>query len=149
MSQNKKTKFSHSESTQNNSHSTLLQCKGFHYAFNPKKCEECGGKCCYGESGYIFVSIGELQDIAQFLQMSFEELCLHYVRKVGYRFSFIEKACMDSKNGIRCVFFNENTKQCDIYAVRPKQCRTFPFWSIYQKDDNELFQRCIGAVKNK
>ncbi len=25
-----------------------------------------------------------------------------------------------------CVFWNEG---CDIYSVRPRQCRTFPFWS--------------------
>lgn len=27
-----------------------------------------------------------------------------------------------------CVLLDSETRRCRIYSVRPKQCRTFPFW---------------------
>ena len=47
---------SHSDSI--DSAHNLTQCDGFDFAFNPAKCAECGGKCCIGESGYVFLKIG-------------------------------------------------------------------------------------------
>ena len=35
----------------------LLRRSGFGYEFDASKCERCGGKCCTGESGYIWVSL--------------------------------------------------------------------------------------------
>lgn len=122
----------------------MIQKDGFDFSFDETCCKECGGKCCYGESGYIFVSVAEMRKIAEFLNMSLEDLALKYVRKVGYRFSFIEQKCVIESDGVRCVFFNENTKCCDIYPVRPRQCVTFPFWDMYKKDKSELLSRCIG-----
>ena len=58
----------------------VLQENGYNFLFNPSKCAECGGKCCYGESGYIFVSLEEISIIAGFLNMTFEETCLQYVK---------------------------------------------------------------------
>lgn len=126
----------------------IIKKEGYNFSFNPKKCEECGGRCCYGESGYIFASVAELEQVAKFLNISLESLCLKYVKKVGARFSFIEQKCFLQENGIRCVFFNEETKKCNIYPARPKQCRTFPFWNMYKNDKSELFERCIGVKEN-
>ena len=44
---------------------------GFDFAFNTGKCSECGGKCCYGESGYIFASIAEIEKIECFFKYTF------------------------------------------------------------------------------
>ncbi|RDU67022.1 zinc/iron-chelating domain-containing protein [Helicobacter didelphidarum] len=134
------------QSHKDNNQKYLIHKEGYYYTFNPSKCSECGGKCCYGESGYIFVTIHEMKTIAKFLNISLEELALKYVKKVGYRFSFIEKDCQEQFNGVSCIFFNETTKECNIYSVRPKQCRTFPFWNIYQKNNRDLLQRCIGVI---
>ncbi|MDE5591368.1 MAG: YkgJ family cysteine cluster protein, partial [Helicobacter sp.] len=65
----------------------MLEMEGFDFAFDETKCKECGGKCCTGESGYIFVSAFEIQEIAEMLGMSFEDVCLKYVKKVGYKYS--------------------------------------------------------------
>lgn len=129
-----------------NTPSHIIQQEGFPFSFNAAKCRECGGKCCYGESGYIFVRIAEIEQISSFLNMPFEDFCLRYVRKVGARFSLIEKTCQDREKGQSCVFFDEERLECAIYSVRPKQCRTFPFWSMYQHNQDELQCRCVGVI---
>lgn len=128
---------------------TVLQKQGFDFIFNSNKCAECQGKCCYGPSGYIFISIQEIQNIANFLHIAFEDTCIQYIKKVGYRFSLIEKMCKNKNMGMGCIFFNEETMLCDIYPVRPKQCQTFPFWNLYKEKENkkELFSRCIGVCR--
>lgn len=37
--------------------------------------------------------------------------------------SFIERANGD------CIFYRAEEARCSIYAVRPSQCRLFPFWA--------------------
>lgn len=114
--------------------------KDYPFSFEGSACEGCGGKCCVGESGYVFVSIDEMQKIASFLALEFESFTKSYVRKVGYRFSFIEKPY---QNALACVFFDTDSKQCSIYAHRPKQCRTYPFWEAHKNlDKNDLQTLC-------
>lgn len=114
--------------------------KDYPFNFDGSACEGCGGKCCVGESGYVFVSIDEMQKIASFLALEFESFTKSYVRKVGYRFSFIEKPY---QNALACVFFDTDSKQCSIYAHRPKQCRTYPFWEAHKNlDKNDLQTLC-------
>ncbi len=36
------------------------------YQFNALSCEACGGHCCTGESGYIWVKYNEIEAIANF-----------------------------------------------------------------------------------
>ncbi len=45
-----------------------------------------------------------------------------YVRKIGIRRSLREFPGGD------CVFYDPQTRGCQVYAVRPRQCRTWPFW---------------------
>ncbi len=123
----------------------MIKQHGYKYSFNPNKCDECGGKCCYGESGYIFVSIDEIMAIATFLGMSVEEFCMKYVKRVdNIRFSLIEKKCKDKSKGMSCIFFDENTNKCSIYQVRPQQCISFPFWEQYKGKTDSIKSRCIG-----
>lgn len=66
-----------------------------------------------------------------------------YTRQVGHRFSLIEKPWGDGEHA--CIFF---AGQCMIYDVRPKQCRTFPFWSRYRSKWHlqELLDECPGIT---
>lgn len=120
----------------------------FAYSFNPSACEECGGKCCIGESGYIFASVSELEKMAEFLGMEFNQFTQTYVKKVGYKFSLIEKSY---QNGFACVFFDEGCKNCGIYPVRPRQCRDFPFWEIFKEEGQIefLLKECKGVKLEK
>ena len=49
--------------------SNFLTQEGFTYAFNPAACAECGGNCCTGESGNIFVSVTEIEALSKLLNI--------------------------------------------------------------------------------
>ncbi len=121
----------------------IIKQKGFKYSFNPSACESCEGRCCSGESGYIWVNIKEMENIAKFLQISFDEFTFKYIKKVRYKYSLIEKR--DGKN-YECIFFDSKSKRCTIYEVRPKQCRTFPFWDNFKKNIDEVVKECPGII---
>lgn len=84
------------------------------------ECTECGG-CCTGSPGYVWVSEQEIEKMAAFLKLSVSQFVHRYVRQVGDRYSLKEL-----HPNFDCVFLEG--KKCRIYPVRPKQCRTFPFW---------------------
>jgi len=85
-------------------------------------CTGCGD-CCTGAPGYVWVNKEEMQQLAVAMQCAdvaeFERL---YVRPVGIRHSLRERSNYD------CVLLDPHTRQCRAYAVRPRQCRTWPFW---------------------
>lgn len=121
--------------------------EGFCFEFDDRACRECGGKCCIGESGYIFATLKELEEVAKFLNLDFCEFLAKYVKKVGYKFSFIEKTYND---GFACIFFDENQKCCQIYEVRPKQCRDFPFWKIFlEKEQLQYLKKECPGIRFK
>jgi len=120
-----------------------IKKEGFKFSFNPLVCEECGGKCCVGESGYIWTNPLEIEKIANFLKMSQKEFKDNFLIKVGYKFSIKEKPFED---GYACIFFDTQNKNCSIYDVRPHQCRTFPFWDFFKNNINEVKKECPGIV---
>ena len=87
------------------------------------ECSQCGN-CCSGFPGYVWLTIDYMTRIAQHLQLPIDDFTKKYVRRVGTRYSLIEKFDYD------CIFLTrENGKiGCGIYPVRPMQCRTWPFW---------------------
>ncbi len=115
----------------------------FNFFFNPSKCAQCGGRCCTGESGYIFVTPKEIQNIAEFLGVEFEQFCQNFVKKVGYRYSLREIS--EGGDVYSCVFFKDGA--CQIYPKRPAQCVNFPFWDCYKEDFRDLLKECIGVVE--
>ena len=47
-----------------------------------------------------------------------------------------------------CIYLNDS-KQCDIYQVRPQQCAAFPWWSENLSTDrswSEVKQTCPGLT---
>lgn len=123
----------------------MITKEGFDFVFDENKCKECGGRCCIGESGYIFLNINEIKGIAKFLNMEIEAFTMKYIRKIGDRYSLIEK---EHTSGKACIFFDD-VKQCSIYDVRPQQCRTFPFWDSFRNNINGACRECPGVkIKN-
>ncbi|RAX58351.1 hypothetical protein CCZ01_02740 [Helicobacter monodelphidis] len=108
--------------------------KDFYFNFDSKSCEQCNGFCCRGKSGYIFVRYAEIEALAQWLKIDIQECMQKYIKKVGYRFSFIEKQII-GENGseFACIFFDEQKERCSIYESRPSQCKTFPYWEQLKK----------------
>ncbi|ECP7275047.1 YkgJ family cysteine cluster protein [Campylobacter jejuni] len=115
--------------------------KNFSYAFDENACEKCGGKCCIGESGNIFVSKEELEALRRYLNLESKEFTEKYLKKVGFKMSFKE---VEFEDGFACIFFDTQKRNCSIYDFRPKQCRTFPFWEYFKTHQKELKKECIG-----
>jgi len=119
--------------------------KGYDYSFNPNACAECGGNCCTGESGYIYLNQKEMENIAQFKELSLKEFKETYLFKNGYKYSIKEHIVGVSHD---CIFFDRKINGCGIYPVRPQQCRTFPFWDYFKTHKDELATECPGIVFN-
>ena len=121
---------------------SLILTDDFDFAFDPKACARCNGRCCTGDSGYIWVNEEEMRKIADFLDMNMAELIDSHIIRVRKRFSLKE---VKGKNGFDCVFFDNKAGRCSIYRVRPEQCRTYPFWNRYKTKASEVLAECPGV----
>ncbi len=113
------------------------------------ECTGCGNCCSGPGEGFIWCTAPEIKFIGEFLKLPQDELRRRFLRKVGYRTTIIEEPY--SKN---CIFLKtENCgKQCQIYSVRPNQCRTWPFWASNLKNPhtwNESARSCPGMNRGK
>lgn len=121
----------------------IIKQNGYDYAFNSDACVLCNGKCCIGESGYIWVNEDEISIFVKFLNIKREEFVLKYLQKINSRHTLKE---VKYKNGYACIFFNEKIMGCGVYEIRPNQCRTFPFWDYFKNHKKELENECIGIL---
>lgn len=83
------------------------------------KCTVCGN-CCRLKGGKVSVNQTEIKNISQYLGMS------PVVFKEKYCLAGSEKEYLIDGTDGACIFLQED--YCQIYLVRPLQCRTFPFW---------------------
>jgi uncharacterized protein len=105
------------------------------------QCTGCGD-CCTGAPGYVWINKAEIQAMSAVLRISIEDFQKRYVRLIGVRKSLIEMANGD------CVFFDHDRCCCQIYEARPRQCRTWPFWSSNMSSPQmwqEVANRCPGC----
>lgn len=116
---------------------------GYNFGFRTGFCEGCGGRCCTGESGYIWISEEEAAKVALFLLMEFDEFAGRYLFFAKGKLSIKEK---EWAGGYACIFFDEEAKNCSIYEVRPAQCRTFPFWDYYKTHCKEALEECPALI---
>lgn len=85
----------------------------------PFKCTGCG-RCCGGSPGAVWLQQEDIERISSELNISKEAFLKEYTHRINGRLSLKEKPNYD------CILL-EN-KRCSVYQVRPKQCRTYPFW---------------------
>lgn len=83
-------------------------------------CTQCG-HCCTGDPGFVWVDDDEIQKLAKFRGEPLREFGPLYTRSARGKVTLREKANGD------CIFF-DSVRGCTVYPVRPKQCRTWPFW---------------------
>ena len=106
------------------------------------ECRKCGD-CCTGAPGTIYVSRDEIDAIAGHLKIPVKQFCSRYL--YPYRDSY--SICEDRQG--RCLFYNDG---CLIYALRPSQCRTFPFWFSNlrsQKRWQQVAVHCPGIGRGR
>jgi uncharacterized protein len=84
-------------------------------------CTGCGG-CCTGAPGYVWVNKAEIEALAAAVGITPAEFERRYVRLIGIRKSLVEFANGD------CAFYHSESRTCQVYDARPRQCRTWPFW---------------------
>jgi Fe-S-cluster containining protein len=98
------------------------------------RCTRCGA-CCTGAPGHVWVDDDEVADIAAFRGEKPAETEGLYTRRVGRQRSLREKANGD------CVFF-DRAAGCTVYKVRPRQCRTWPFWESNVRTPEDWRRTC-------
>jgi len=123
--------------------STIIKEEGYPYSFDWSACATCQGRCCTGESGYIYVNKDEIENISKLLKLDIKDFVRDYLYKKGYKYSIKELKYNDS---YECVFYDRESNGCGIYDARPLQCRTFPFWDYYKTRVDELKLECPGII---
>ncbi|MFQ5863222.1 MAG: YkgJ family cysteine cluster protein [Candidatus Brocadiales bacterium] len=106
------------------------------------ECQRCGN-CCRGEPGYVWVTAEETQTVASYMNTPVSKFGKNYLRKVGKRTSLLERTNGD------CIMYSNG---CSIYEVRPRQCRTFPFWAsnLRSKDTWKALKKfCPGVDRGR
>lgn len=116
---------------------------GLHFS-----CTECGN-CCTGPPGYVWISPEEIKMLSQFLGREDGRLADDQLRLVGARYSLTERANGD------CVFLEHlpnGQRICQVYPVRPLQCRTWPFWNSNLQSErawDQAGRMCPGINRDK
>jgi Fe-S-cluster containining protein len=99
------------------------------------QCTACGD-CCTGAPGFVWVNKEEIAALAAEVGMDVGTFESRYVREIGVRKSLNEFANGD------CVFFDSQTRKCKVYAARPRQCRTWPFWDSNVRTPEAWAETC-------
>ncbi len=122
----------------------MIRCKDFQYAFDHSMCSKCKAICCKGE-GYVFLDDSDINNIADFLNMDKDAFLKLYTKKAFYN-KKISLISLKIAKELKCVFLNDKD-MCEIYRVRPKQCRRFPFWkNLKDKNKTYLAKLCPGII---
>lgn len=84
------------------------------------ECTGCGD-CCCGEESHVYLEPGEAEALCAHLGLTWEWFRRRYLARDedGER--------VLASNGNCCVFLDAD-RHCRVYAARPLQCRTYPFW---------------------
>ena len=84
----------------------------------------------------------EIEGISGYLGKSSSQVRNDHVRPIGKELSLTEREDGD------CTFLDGETRRCLIYSVRPRQCRSWPFWKSNLKSPaawRETERVCPGA----
>ena len=94
----------------------------------------------------MWVNQEEIDAMAARVKLTSEQFEDDYTRKIGARRSLKEFSNGD------CVFFDHDTRKCEVYDDRPRQCKTWPFWKSNLKSPEawaETCKECPGSGQGK
>ncbi len=110
------------------------------------ECTECGACCTAGGGYYVYVTKDEIDKISVFLGISsgwFKRRYLKWLPEEGWVLAI--------KDDETCLFLGED-RRCTIYAARPEQCSTYPYWPelvLHKRDWVRESSRCEGIGRGK
>ncbi|RJU91676.1 MAG: YkgJ family cysteine cluster protein [Candidatus Poseidoniales archaeon] len=105
-------------------------------------CQSQCGRCCDEPGGIVYLSPDDARRIADHEGLEVPEW-LNRDARTTYDGRYVLKS--RESDGV-CIHLDEN-KQCDIYSVRPQQCKAFPWWGENLADKRSWSQtkeRCPG-----
>jgi Fe-S-cluster containining protein len=108
------------------------------------ECQPDCANCCKFSNGFVFLNDEEASRIAEDLKISEDEFLQYFTRIID------NQLYLADGEDEHCVFL-ENYK-CNIYDVRPLQCRTYPFWpeNLKSKSRWQLTKdECPGIGKGR
>ena len=79
----------------------MITKENFNFSFDESAGSGCGGACCTGKSGFIWINQAEITALASLLHISKDELKERYLYRLDGRYSIAEKPYND---GAACVF---------------------------------------------
>ena len=89
-------------------------------------CTECS-LCCRFDTGYVFLSDVDIERLRTRFQLSRDRFIERYCRVVDL--GVVSRITLDEQQNLDCVFWKHGG--CSVYADRPLQCRSFPFWPAH------------------
>ena len=108
------------------------------------ECTRCGN-CCTGAPGFVWVSDEEIIELAKLLDEPVDTVRGVYTRP------WLNGAPRDArkKPTATACFFGPGQGLRTVYSVRPRQCRTWPFWGELTVRDPQTWEEtkknCPGA----
>jgi uncharacterized protein len=107
---------------------------------------ECQRGCtnCCQQKGFVYITESDLVRIAAFLKLTAAE----FEKRFVYRTRHLLRLRMPRHS--QCHFLREDG--CSIHAVKPVQCRIFPFWPELMDDKREwkkTARYCPGIGKGE
>lgn len=109
------------------------------------QCTACG-YCCSGQPGYVYVNQEEIERLAERFGLSVNDFESQFVREVDEDKSLVERPNGD------CIFLDPISRRCLVYDIRPRQCRSFPFWPSNLKSPRaweQVCRTCPGCGKGR
>jgi hypothetical protein len=109
-------------------------------------CTQCGKCCLTGGDYYVFLTAAEAEAIRHQLRLSRSWFRRRYLARLEE--GELVLACGEDD---RCVFLDDDG-QCQVYAARPLQCRTYPFWPELvgtARAWNSEARRCEGINRGR
>lgn len=93
------------------------------------ECTRCGNCCTsHGDYAYVYLMPPEVEALAAHLHLETQGFLDRYCqRDEGHTILRMDAPA--------CPFLSE-ARQCSVYEVRPKQCRTWPFWEENLEPEN-------------
>ncbi|MDE0027200.1 MAG: YkgJ family cysteine cluster protein [Spirochaetaceae bacterium] len=101
-------------------------------------CTRCQ-RCCRIDPGVVLMSQNDLDQLSTFLNLPEGEVRERYCRAVDM--GGVTQLSLRERDNYDCVFWEEGG--CSVYAARPLQCRSFPFWPA-QLADRESWRLAGG-----